>query len=158
MATPVVRLDRSRPYSTVHGERSASDRHANVFFYQDKLPFGADGTVLANHPDIAESPELAALLEGKLKKAAKVALSAPGDDAADGLPTAPVEADEGPEEVNLTLWARGEQQVQWQHVTDAIARRYGRRVKDKAGALELLIGEGAVQLEHLPAPHRKLVA
>jgi hypothetical protein len=45
--------------------------------------------------------------------------------------------------------------VQWQHVSNAIAQRFGRRVKDKVAALELLVEQGVVQIEHLPPDSRR---
>lgn len=38
---PTLRLDRSRPYSECHGERTGDDPHKDVHYFQDSLPFDA---------------------------------------------------------------------------------------------------------------------
>jgi hypothetical protein len=151
MADPKVRMDRSRDFSTVHGERPAGDRHATVHFYQDKLPFDAAGFLIADHPDITENPELIALVERKLKKAAKQKIDAPGDEH-------DADSDDADNDtVNLEAWARGEQRVQWQDVSNAIAKRFTKRVVSKQAAIEFLIDEKVVSYENLSPEHQKLV-
>jgi hypothetical protein len=41
-----IRLDRSRYFSEVRGERTANDPHADVHFQQDGLPFDAEGNLV----------------------------------------------------------------------------------------------------------------
>ena len=153
MADPKVRMDRSRDFSSIHGERSPSDRHAMVHFYQDRLPFDAQGFLIPDHPDVLENSELKKLVEGKLKKAAKAKpeagdLDAPSDDK-DGAD------DAGP--VNLSAWARGEGKWPWQEVSNAIGKRFNRRVPNKQAAIEFLVDEKVVGLADLAPEYQKLV-
>lgn len=150
MAEPKVRMDRSRDYSTIHGERTPGDRHAAVHFYQDGLPFDSQGFLIVEHPDVLDNPKLIELVDRKLKKAAKAKVEAPGDDA-----DAP--SDDGPADVNLEAWARGEQQVAWQEVSNAIGKRFTRRVQSKAAAIEFLVDEKVVRYDDLSPEHQKLV-
>lgn len=150
MAEPKVRMDRSRDYSTIHGERPAGDRHAAVHFYQDRLPFDSQGFLIVEHPDILDDPKLVDLVDRKLKKAAKAKIEAPGDD-----PDA--SSDDSPTDVNLEAWARGEQQVTWQEVSNAIGKRFTRRVQSKAAAIEFLVTEKVVSYDNLSPEHQKLV-
>lgn len=143
-------MDRSRDYSTIHGERTAGDRHATVHFYQDGLPFDSQGFLIVEHPDVLENPKLIELVDRKLKKAAKAKIESPGDNA-----DAP--SDDGPPDVNLEAWARGEQQVAWQEVTNVIGKRFTKRVKDKTAAIEFLVAEKVVRYEDLSPEHQKLV-
>lgn len=173
MDQPKVRMDRSRDYATVHGERVPNDRHAAVFFYQDEMPFDADGFLIPDHPDFepgvdqpsAKARKLRALADKKMAKAAKVkARSAPPLEAADpdAHASGEVESDEddddedGPKEINLEAWARGEP-ANWNDVTQTIARRYKKRVNNKADAIELLVEEKVVSLDQLAPAYRKLM-
>lgn len=152
---PVVRLDKSKDFSTVHGERLRDDRHAKVFFYQDGLPFGSDEKLIHDHPDILEEPtgklkERVAILQ---RQALKRASSSQGDTMDDD--DAP-SGDEAPADVNLSAWAQGEK-FPWQSVTNAIARRFARRVSNKRDALELLIEEHVVSVDKLSPDFKKLL-
>ena len=161
--TPQVRvLDRSRSYSTVHGERPPGDPHAGVHFYQDGLPIDAQGFLVANHPDLQgdgkQATKLREIAERKLRKGIK---QAKRDEVSET--DAPVEVDEDDGEidddqpVNLEAWARGEQRVVWGEVTQAIARRFSRRVASKKDAIEFLVAEHVVAADQLSAEHQKLL-
>ena len=165
MSSPQVRMDKSREYSTVHGERPPDDPHAGIHFYQDGLPFDAHGILVADHPELQgdskQATKLRELVERKMKKASKVAAveeKSPNALADDDEP----EDDQEPEvdetePVNLEAWARGEQKVIWNEVSQAIARRFSRRVGGKKDALEFLIEEKVVMLSNLSVEHQKLV-
>jgi hypothetical protein len=45
---PVIILDRSKKFSTIHGERSPDDPHYQVHFWQDDLPFDSNGELVAD--------------------------------------------------------------------------------------------------------------
>jgi hypothetical protein len=151
-AQVVVRMDRSRDYSTIHGERPAGDRYANVHFFQDKMPFDSRGVLLPDHPDVLENEELKKKVERLLKNAAKAKIAAPGDADADS------NGEEGEKiPVNLEAWARGESDWPWLEVTQAIARRYSRRVMNRRDALELLVSEKAVAAADLSPANKKLL-
>jgi hypothetical protein len=56
MADPVIRLDKSKPFSTVHGERMPDDPHYKVHYWQGgrlngktvQLPFDSQGELVAD--------------------------------------------------------------------------------------------------------------
>lgn len=163
MTSPQVRMDKSREHSTIHGERTPDDPHAGVHFYQDGLPFDAQGILCADHRDLQgdskQAVKLREIVERKMKKASKSqkivdgeAPAAPADD--DDEPEAP-EADDN-EPVNLEAWARGEQKVAWNDVSQAIARRFKRRVTGKLDAIEFLIEQKVIAKGALSAEHAKL--
>lgn len=145
-----ARMDRSRAFAEVHGDRVPGDRHANVFFYQDGLPFDAQGFLLSDHPEVKASEKLQQLAERRLKKAADHAAKHPApkpkateagvdsDDGDDGEP----QADDGLlDPINLEAWLRGEQEVEWQEVSQEIARAFKRRFANERDAVEFLVKE-----------------
>lgn len=154
----IVRLDKSRDYSTVHGERRPGDPHHAVHFYQYGLPFDAHGILLVDHPEIADDPKKAAAVEKLMKRAAKVKVEAPGDAALDAIINGEDEGGDDKPELNLEMWARGEQRWPWNQVSDVICARFSKRVTDKKGAIEVLLEERVVTLGALSAEHRKLVS
>lgn len=163
--TPQVRMDKSRTFSSVHGDRLEGDAHQFVHFFQDGLPFDASGTLIPDHPDVVKSPKLLALVEKKMKKAAqakpvakKVAPDAlDGDEDGEGLEGEEGEGEGEPEPINLADWAKGLQRLEWQLVTNAIGQRFHVRVGSKTHAIELLLKEGVVQKGELSGEHAKLV-
>lgn len=155
--TSVVRLDRSRDYSTIHGERRQDDPHYGVAFYQFGLPFDAHEELIADHAEIKADPRKQAVVEKLMKKAAKVKKEAPGDAASELLGEGDEDSDDTPE-LNLAMWARGEQKWPWQQVSDAIAARFSKRVTDKKGAAEVLIEERIVSVGQLSADLKRLVS
>jgi hypothetical protein len=163
MSESKVRMDRGKVFATVHGERAPGDRHAAVHYFQDGLPFDVGGYLIPDHPDLMgddpKAKKLRELAERKIKRAEKAAKEKPAaksDDDADGE-DAEAESDDRDEEVNLEAWARGEKDYQWLDITQTIARRYNKRVKDKEAALDLLIEEKVVTVDDLPPHFRKLI-
>lgn len=160
VAPPKVRMDKSRAFSTVHGDRPPSDRNARVFFFQDGLPVDASGYFMFDHPDMIEpGPEgdkRRKMAERKIKKALAQQAKQPvraaplpsdddeedGDDAADRVEAADDDAEQELEPINLDAWLRGEQQVEWQEVTQEIARRYKKRISKMEDAVAFLVKEG----------------
>lgn len=59
------------------------------------------------------------------------------------------------EPINLEAWLRGEQQVEWQEVTQEIARRYKRRVAKIEDAITFLVKEGVVPKAQLKKQFQK---
>lgn len=158
-AAPVVRMDRSRDFGTVHGEKLPGDRHAKVFFYQDGLPFNAEGILVVDHLDITEDPAKQAKVQKLLARSAKLLEAARGErDEDDDDEDEEDEEKDDKSPINLEQWARGEQKLQWQLVTNAIAQRFAVRVSDKRSALELLIAERVVSKGQLSREHQRLLA
>ena len=167
MGEPKVRMDRSKAFATVHGERDADSKYANVHFIQDGLPFDASGFLILDHEDFepnSENPsekalKLRALAERKLKKASKGRpvvdpedADAPSDDADQGQDEGDDAEDDG---VNLEAWLRGEQDVQWHILTQEIARRYKRRVSNQADAVLFLVEQGVVPPGEIAKKYQK---
>ena len=169
MSAPQVRMDKSRDFATVHGERLAGDPHVGVHFYQDGLPFDSSGILVADHIDLTAQTPLAEKLRKrvarKLEKAAQVRPARESDPSAsaddDEDDETRVEKDEEddeddrPQPANLEAWARGEVDVPWQEVTQAIAKRFSKRVSNKRDALELLIEERVVAVGALSVKNRR---
>lgn len=154
----VVRLDRSRDFSTIHGERRPGDAHHAVHFYQYGLPFDAHGELIADHPEIEADPRKKLAMEKLMKRAAKVKVEKPEGDAPGELLNEDGDDDGDKPELNLEMWARGEQKWQWQLVSDAIAARFGKRVTDKKGAVEVLLEERIVLVGALSTELKRLVS
>lgn len=159
---PVVRMDRSRAFGTVMGERTPDSEHHALHFIQNGLPFDSEGVLITDHvffeADKQHPSKLALALreraEKLIQKASKSAQPRiEGEPAPDGEEIE--EKQEGP--ANLEAWARGEVRVEWQEVSQAIAKRFGRRVSKKQDAIELLLEEKVVAKANLSEEHRKLV-
>jgi len=171
VAPPRVRMDRSRAYASVTGDRVPGDRHAAVFFIQDGIPADSEGYFIFDHPDMLrkgkDGDKARQAAERKIKKAlaqqAKAPQRAPraedDDDESEGR--ADRDEDEGDdgddllEPINLEAWLRGEQDVEWQEVTQEIARRYKVRKSNIADAVEFLVKEGVVPKAQLRKKFQK---
>lgn len=159
---PAVRMDKSRDFATVHGERVPGSPHANVHFYQNGLPFDSQGILIHDHDDFElgkDKPSAHALMiraraENLIQKAAKRVKPA-GESGVAAEDEIEEDGDKGP--ANLEQWARGEVRVPWPEVTQAIARRFSKRVSNKRDAIELLVVERVVAKGELSDEHRKLI-
>lgn len=171
MPLPKVRMDRSRAYATIHGERGPGDRHAGIQFIQDGIPADASGHFVFDHPDMAEpGPEgdkrrraaerklkKAVALQAKQPKSLRAADDGQNDDEADRAESEDEEdaKDDELDPINLEAWLRGEQQVEWQEVTQEIARRYKRRISKLEDAVAFLVREGVVPRAQLQRKFQK---
>lgn len=169
VAPPKVRMDRSRAYSTIHGERGPGDKHAGVMYRQDGIPCDASGYFIFDHEDMLEKgPEgdkrrkaAAKKIERALIQAAKAPPPPPPSRAdADGDEDENEVEKENEEEdllepINLEAWLRGEQQVEWQEVTQEVARRYKKRISKIEDAVSFLVKEGVVPKAQLKKQFQK---
>lgn len=141
-----LRMDKSRTHATVHGERAPGDPHQKVHFYQDGLPFDAEGLLI---PGLVPEDKKA-FVERRLKKqgggnpeASSAAAEPVGggagdnqdDDREDG------ESTNSNPEVNLEAWLRGEVRYQWFQVAAAIRKRFAKNVSNQADAILYLVTE-----------------
>lgn len=162
MAKPLLRMDSTRAFSTVHGERAPDDPHAGIHFYQDGLPFGADEVYVEDRLDDKNDRDgkLRAMVERRLRKLEGMQTSADAEaEAAAGdppMPGAKANASEA-DDVNLVAWARGEAQYLFGTVRDAIRKRYSQVVKDQRGAVECLLDEKAVTEAQLSPAFKQLL-
>ncbi|MET4187617.1 hypothetical protein ABIB86_000434 [Bradyrhizobium sp. JR1.7] len=139
-----LRMDRSKPFGTVHGERQPGDLHQNTHFFQDGMPFDAHGLLIY---EAIEDPKIKALADRKLKKlpAAKPAAEGDDDGAGDddsdndtgGDDTPP--ASSSPEEVNLESWLRGEASYPWFAITKAVRERHSNNISRQPEMVEFLV-------------------
>lgn len=143
-SSPKLRIDRSRPYGEVHGERSPDDPHAPVFFFQDGLPFDAQGVLVY---DAIHDEKIRAIADKKLKKlAGKAAVAEPVDDG-DGDDDDDDSEDTGggksppvtPGDVNLESWLRGEANYHWATIAKTIRERYHQNISKQADAVAFLV-------------------
>jgi hypothetical protein len=150
-----VFLDRSRDFSTVHGERAPGDPHHAVCSVQDGLPFDSQDKLLIDHPDAnTEKAKIAVkrLLDRARKRAereaAKLAEEEPEEDEE-------LDAEDDGGVIDLKAWAMGQKQYRWQLVSDAIVLKFGKRITAKRDALETLVANGIVQTGQISPELRK---
>jgi hypothetical protein len=166
-----VTLDRSRDHATVHGERGPNDPHSTVFFYQNGLPFDAEGNLIETHPDLqgdgkeavkrrAIVTKLQTRAEKQAEKQAEretaVAAGETVDD--DGLDDEAGDAGGDVKIVDLGKWARGEQKYMWTAVSNAITDKFKQRVVSKAEGIKLLVKQGVVAPGSLSDEHKKYLS
>lgn len=158
----LLRLDRSRAFSTVHGERAPDDPHAGIHFYQDGLPFDAQEVYVPDQLNDKNDRDgkLRAMVERRLRKLEGVATPADAEAEAAAsdppLPGAKPNAAEA-DDMNLVAWARGEAQYLFGNVREAIRKRYSQVVKDQRGAVECLLDEKAVTEADLSPAFKQLL-
>lgn len=129
----MLSLDRTRKFSTVHGEDTRG-----IAFFQDGFPFDARGQL--HEPALTD--ELRKKLGPKPQKAAKVkAEKAPRP----ARPDATAEGDKG--EVNLTAWLKGEVRYKPFQVFAATRKRTGVAVTSIVEAARLLVFEQKIVTE-----------
>lgn len=141
-SAPKLRMDRSKPYSTVHGERLPGDLHQNTHFFQDNMPFDAAGLLIY---DAIQDPKIKAIADRKLKKLPEAKPAAadsndgadgpdPDNDAGDKPP-----ASVAPGDVNLEAWLRGEEAYPWFSITKAVRERHNANISKQSDMVEFLI-------------------
>lgn len=145
MNTPQLRMDKSKYFSTVHGERTPDDRHAGVHFYQDGIPFDHDGLAMPEVID-GKDAKAQATYQRKLRRLATTA----GQSAEEDVAEKPADDDDRDEhdlddrdvdDINLEAWARGDAQYPWFAVSAAIRKRYAKQVTSAADAIVFLVNE-----------------
>jgi len=145
-----IRLDRSRPFSTCHGDRTPDDPHYRVHFWQGGvlggnrilLPFDAHGNLVADDgrkepkeginsegKKIMFNPlydqQMRDFLAAKLRKAQAAPQPAQLQLKEDGDPPQVDELGEDTgDDVNLEAWLRGQAEYPAGVVRDAYARRF----------------------------------
>jgi len=137
----VIRLDRSKPFSTCHGERTPDDPHYRVHFWQAykvgservMLPFDSQDLLV---PDDGRTEPYQIMIEGKpqvveplytdamrrLVERLKSKKPTKAEKPEIEVPVAAVE-DEG-DDVNLAAWLRGETSYTPQEVKKAAKARF----------------------------------
>lgn len=167
---PKIKMDRSRSYGTVHGSIAPGQPYFGAAMIQDGLYFDAQGHLLIEHPDYeGDTPaheKLRKVLAKKIERHMRDAGKRQATVNAEGGPDMPrgideiddddeVAAEEDLEPLNLTEWAAGRQQVEWNDITQAIAQRYKKRVASIADAIPFLVKEGMIQPDQVAKKYRR---
>ena len=132
-----MKLDRSLPFATVHGDRPPGDLHQAVEYFQHGLPFNAQGNLVQSLVDADPDLQKRAEALGKRKAKADAVIAALGDDEAD-VQITPTSSHAG-DDVNLEAWLRKEAKYQWFAISSAIHKRYSVRVTNQEEAVRLLV-------------------
>lgn len=160
---PVIRLDRSKPFSECRGDRTPDDPHYKVCFMQSakvngqivQLPFdasdelvpddgateprpglNAEGKPITYYP--LYSPLMRELVKAKLQKLVQASNAAVND----GPPELVIEegAESDPfDDVNFSSWLKGETKYDWMLLQGAAKKRYGRVFQSKRQMVEDLV-------------------
>lgn len=170
VALPKVRMDKSRAYSTIHGDRVPGDPHCGVMYRQDGIPCDAEGYFIFDHPDMnkrgPEGDKLRKVAAKKIERQLKIDATKPpkpvrvaseDDDEDVDTESGDKEGEELLDPVSLDAWLRGEQEVEWNDVTQEIARRYKKRIAKMSDAVEFLVKEGVVPKAQLRKSFQKFV-
>lgn len=176
--SPRVRMDRSRSFATIHGDRQVDDPLYGVAYRQDGIPCDAEGFFLFEHKDMLrkgrDGDHARKMAEKHIKRALlaaakappKPARAAPSDDEDDEVDADGVARDggEGEDEgdgllpaINLGEWLRGRQDVPWADVSQEIARAYKRRIAKVDDAVPFLVKEGLCPRGELRQKFKKYV-
>jgi hypothetical protein len=167
---PTLRLDRSKRFSTVHGDRVPDDPHYKVHFWQDDLPFDVNGILV---PDDGKTQDFSGVdteskpvryqplytearrkkLEKRLARLTKVARAPEPEE----LEEEAQANDASPEvkaamasEVNLESWLRGEVQYEPWMIFEAFKARYHRQTHKLGDVVtELVLDEKIVRPEEV---------
>lgn len=172
VALPRVRMDKSRSFSTIHGDRQPSDPMYGVSYRQDGIPCDAEGYFLFDHPDMRKPGKDGDKARKMAEKHIKRALAAPpkpvrkvetllddDDDEVDGLKQSTAGDDDDDDgllpAISLAAWLRGDQDAPWSDVSQEIARTYKRRVGKVEDAVAFLVKEGVCPKDELRAKFKK---
>jgi hypothetical protein len=144
-------FDRSKPYGQVFGDSQGAS------FEQGGLLYDGTGQVLTSHPTYtAETVERALAEKSKRKRPTPTADEPAPINAEDPADTTSKKTVIGklpePDEhgdLNLRLWAIGEQKSQWFKVRAAIKARYSKEVATADQARDFLMDEGVVTAAEL---------
>jgi hypothetical protein len=144
--SPRLRMDKSRPHATIHGERAAGDRHAIAFYQQDGIHYDAHGYHI---PELIDDDKVRGLIERRLRRQQKLEgekaeVDAQTDAAPDDDPDAASTDDDA---VNLEAWLRGEVKYQWHMITSAVRKRYSQNLNRTIDVLECLVYDHEVVSE-----------
>lgn len=158
----VIRLDRTRPYSTVHGDRTQEDPMHGVFFFQNDLPFDANGNLMPipeemekvfKGPDVdgketTYHPLWTQARRDKLKTKQKRVKKAQDEADQEILNQEELEAPADPtEDVNLESWLLGEAQYPFYMLARATQQRFHVKVHTMRALVECLVMDEKIVLE-----------
>jgi hypothetical protein len=136
----VLKLDKSRYFSTVHGEATQG-----LAYVQDGLPFGHDHVLL----DAQLTADQQALVKKKLARLSKFAQPGSNDEGQTGSAQKAEKDSEIDENVNLLEWAKGELRYEPNVIFKEMKARYSKVFTTVREAAEFLIDEKVVSMEEV---------
>lgn len=175
MSEPVIRLDQSRPFSEIRGDRRPQDPHYMCHFQQGGLFFDAKGVLVpddgrrnmttiefVNENGVLMRETFPPLYTDEMRaKVAKRLARLKGKDKAPGPEEGAAEdEDAAPEkpEVDLTAWLRGETDYPQAELYAACAARYSRKHTSIRSLVEdLVLDEKLVDESELPSHLARLL-
>jgi hypothetical protein len=156
-----LRMDKSRPFGTVHGERAPGDKHQFAHFQQDGIYYDAHGLHLE---ELVEDDKTRALVERRLKRQAKAAPKEKAADAGDSDndedldPASNGAGSDSSDDVNLEAWLRGEAQYHWFRITKLVRERYHQNITKLIDMIEFLVeDEKVITVSELAPEYAKLL-
>jgi hypothetical protein len=156
---PQLRMDGSKYFSTVHGERPPGDPLQHVHFYQDGLPFDAGRLLLTEM--IENDERLKALAAKKLSRQKKqVVAVVETDDDGDHTPQdVDDDEDDNDSDVNLEMWLTGDVKYIFAKIRATIADRYQKRGINSIdnAVVFLVIEQKVVPVERLCAEFKEII-
>lgn len=167
MSEITIRLDRSKKFSTVHGDRVPGDPHYMVHYWQNDLPFDAAGILV---PDDGQTQTRTVDMDGKpvichplynAERRAKVArikerlakarpVEDPIEVTADSTEEDRVEASQ---DVNLESWLRGELNYEPWQLYAAAKVRFSKHYGKLRELVQDLVEDERIVPEDQVAPH-----
>ncbi len=180
MPEPVIRLDRSKPFSTCHGERTPDDPHYRVHFWQGGrfgkdnilLPFDSNGELIADDGKTEAyqgsgidpqgksaivsylplyTEKMRAFLKAKKDRATASQVSNEPTIEEDEQDVAGQSAPE--DDVNLESWLRGEVKYQPHQLRAAAKKRYHKTYANIPELIADLVLDEKLVPEDKVAPH-----
>jgi hypothetical protein len=159
----ILRLDRSKKYATVHGDRNLDDPHACVAYMQDGLPYDAEGVLV---PDNGATEARDVVIDNarvrffplytdemRAKRDRKI------ERIEQGLPKEEVteldatdDQEEASEDVNLESWLRGEVRYPPFMIFAACKRRYSKSYSKFRDVIEDLVFDQKIVPEDQLSP------
>ena len=138
-STARLRLDRSRPFAQIRGQRSPGDPHQLVHFQQDGIHFDSQGLHLDH---LIGTDELRSLVEKRLKRQAKSApKKADAGEGDNGDPEDDASGSPGGDDVNIDAWLRGEAKYPWFAITKTVRERYKSNKTTQVDVVDFLVNE-----------------
>lgn len=157
---PVIRLDRTKPYGTVHGDRTPEDPMYLVHFMQRGLPFDAQGILVPDdgktepYPGVVEGKnimfkplytrQIREELERRIARMFRSSKEAAAEREAPELAEVPVDP---ADEVNLESYLRGEVDYPFYQLKKAAEARFHKKYNRLRSIIEDMIYEEKVVRE-----------
>lgn len=169
---PLVRLDRTKPYGTIHGDRTPEDPHYRCHYWQRGLPFDAQGILVpddgktqpwtamgSDGKPIVHQPLYNKDMRAEVERRIARMLRSQKDADAERTTQVPAEEPIDPaEDVNLESYLRGEVDYPFFQLKKACEARFHKKYNRLRTIIEDLVYEEKVIPESQVAPEilRKL--